>query len=186
MFPVAQTRASLVLTRERAFILGGRVPGHSDTCQCATWHTSFAHGKNMVTKTSPAFRAFTWLVGASFIGFLVIQFIRPTLTNPPVTADLQAPPQVKQILKNSCYNCQSNETKLSWFDKPAPAYWTVARDVRAARNHINFSEIGKLSAGQQRAAHFEGVFGGWNVAKSVSCTQRNCLPTRIQELEIDQ
>jgi mono/diheme cytochrome c family protein len=86
-----------------------------------------------------------------------IQFIRPALTNPPVTADFQAPPHVKQILKTSCYNCHSNETTLSWFDKPVPAYWIVVSDVREGRKHLNFSEIGKLSAAQQRAVLFESV-----------------------------
>ena len=109
-------------------------------------------------KHESRFRAAAWFTSTLALAFLAIQFIRPELSNPPVAADLQAPPQVKQILKNSCYNCHSNETKLSWFDKPSPAYWLVARDVNAARKHINFSEIGKLSAGQQRAALFEGVF----------------------------
>jgi hypothetical protein len=31
---------------------------------------------------------------------------------------LQVPPDVKHILKTSCYDCHSNETKLSWFDNP--------------------------------------------------------------------
>ncbi len=91
------------------------------------------------------------------IAFLTIQFIRPELTFQPVTADLQAPPQVKQILKTSCYDCHSNETTLSWFDEPVPAYWLVARDVKEGRKRLNFSEIGKLPAGQQRAILFESV-----------------------------
>ena len=33
----------------------------------------------------------------------------------------------------------------------------VVRDVRRARKHLNFSEIGKLPAGQQKAALFEAV-----------------------------
>jgi hypothetical protein len=108
--------------------------------------------------TPSRFRAFAKVAGLLGIAFLAIQFIRPELPNPPVTADLQAPPPVKQILKNSCYNCHSNETALSWFDQPAPAYWIVARDVKEARKHINFSEIGKLPIAQQRAALYEGVF----------------------------
>jgi Haem-binding domain/Cytochrome P460 len=112
----------------------------------------------MATKPPSRFRAAAWIVVALALAFLGIQFIRPELPNPPITADLQAPPQVKQILKNSCYNCHSNETRLSWFDEPAPAYWIVARDVKEARKHVNFSEIGKLPAGQQRAALFEGIF----------------------------
>jgi hypothetical protein len=91
------------------------------------------------------------------ISFVSIQFIRPALLNPPVEADLQAPPEVKQILRTSCYNCHSNQTVLSWFDQPVPAYWLVARDVREGRKHLNFSEIGKLPAAQQRGILFEAV-----------------------------
>ena len=105
----------------------------------------------------PRLRACLWLVAIAGIGFIGIQFIRPELTNPPVTADLQAPPEVKQILRNSCYNCHSNETKLPWFDKVVPAYWIAATDVKEAREHVNFSEIGKLPAAQQKGILFEAV-----------------------------
>ncbi len=83
--------------------------------------------------------------------------MRPTLDNPPVTAELQAPPEVKRVLKNSCYDCHSNETKLPWFDHVAPAYWLVTADVKEARKHVNFSEIGKLPAAQQKATLYEAV-----------------------------
>jgi Haem-binding domain len=78
--------------------------------------------------------------------FLLLQLMRPELKNPPVTAELQAPPDVKHILKNSCYNCHSNETQMPWFDKIVPAYWLVTRDVNMARKHLNFSEIGTKQA----------------------------------------
>jgi hypothetical protein len=70
---------------------------------------------------------------------------------------LQAPPEVRQILRNSCYNCHSNETKLAWFDQVAPAYWLVVSDVKRARAHVNFSEIGAQPAAKQRATLFEAV-----------------------------
>ena len=95
-------------------------------------------------------------IGATIL--IAVQFIRPALPNPPVTADLQAPPEVKSILKHSCYNCHSNETQLSWFDLPVPAYWLVRDHVLAARHHVNFSEIGKLPAAQQSATLYEAVF----------------------------
>jgi len=98
------------------------------------------------------------LIGAIFgIAFVGIQFIRPDLTDPPVTADLQAPAEVKQVLRNSCYSCHSNETKLPWFDKVVPAYWLVTSDVKEARRHLNFSEIGTLPAAQQKGVLFEAV-----------------------------
>ena len=64
---------------------------------------------------------------------------------------------MKQILKNSCYNCHSNETMLPWFDHIAPAFWLVAHDVKVARKHLNFSEIGRLPAAQQKGILFEAV-----------------------------
>jgi len=108
--------------------------------------------------TSPqSKRILVYLIAIALIGFAAIQLVRPRIGNPPVTADLQAPPEVKRILKNSCYNCHSNETQLAWFDQAAPAYWLVASDVKEARRHLNFSEIGKLTAAQQKAALYEAV-----------------------------
>jgi hypothetical protein len=98
-----------------------------------------------------------WWVAAPLLVFLALQFLRPSLTIPPVTAELNAPPEVKAILRNSCYNCHSNETKLVWFDQIVPAYWLVASDVREARKHLNFSEIASQPAGVQKATMYEAV-----------------------------
>lgn len=97
------------------------------------------------------------LGAAALLVFLLLQFIRPRITNPPVVADLQAPPEVKQILRNSCYNCHSNETKLAWFDQIVPAYWIVAHDVKQARMHLNFSELGARPVAEQKATLYEAV-----------------------------
>jgi hypothetical protein len=98
-----------------------------------------------------------WIVAVGLVLFLALQLVRPHIPNPPVTADLQAPPEVKQILKNSCYNCHSNETTLSWFDWPVPAYWLVVHDVREGRRHLNFSEIDALPTAQQRGILYESL-----------------------------
>jgi cbb3-type cytochrome oxidase cytochrome c subunit len=111
----------------------------------------------MTLKPEARFRGLLWTAVILAVAFVCLQFIRPELTNPPVTAELQAPPEVKQVLRNSCYNCHSNETKLPWFDKVVPAYWVVTRDVTEARKHLNFSEIAKLPAAQQRGFLFEAV-----------------------------
>jgi hypothetical protein len=103
------------------------------------------------------FRTVGWIGAVLCLGFVGIQFIRPALTNPPVTAELQAPPEVKEILRNSCYSCHSNETRLPWFDRVVPAFWIVTSDVREARRHLNFSEIAKLPAAQQKGFLFEAV-----------------------------
>ena len=78
------------------------------------------------------------------IAFIGIQFIEVERANPPVTADLNAPPEVKIILKNSCYDCHSNETKWPWYSKVAPVSWVISDDVIEGRKHLNFSEWEKL------------------------------------------
>jgi len=97
------------------------------------------------------------LAGIGAVLFLALQCVRPGLPNPPVLADLQAPAPVKQILKNSCYACHSNETQLPWFDRVVPAYWLVVRDVRHGRRHLNFSDFGQMAPAKQKGFLYEAV-----------------------------
>ncbi|HEY8969093.1 MAG TPA: heme-binding domain-containing protein, partial [Puia sp.] len=90
-------------------------------------------------------------------GFVLIQFIRPSLGNPPVTGDLQAPVEVKSILRRACYDCHSNETKLAWFDRPVPAYWLVAAHVKEGRELLNFSHWDSLTIDQRKGKLFESL-----------------------------
>jgi len=98
-----------------------------------------------------------WGIAFCFLVFLAIQLVRPRIDNPPMTAEIYAPLEVKQVLRTSCYDCHSNETRLRWFDQIAPAYWLVAHDVREARRHVNFSEFGKLPPAQQKGLLYEAV-----------------------------
>jgi hypothetical protein len=105
-------------------------------------------------------RGLRWLLmlgGVGVLLFAAAQLIRPSIPNPPAAAELQAPPEVRAILKNSCYNCHSNQVELPIYDRIVPAYWLVAHDVLEGRRHLNFSEIGKLPAGQQAATLFEAI-----------------------------
>lgn len=102
-------------------------------------------------------RNWTLSLFALLLIFLGIQFVRPELKNPLVTSELQTPDNVKQILRNSCYNCHSNETKLPWFDRIVPAYWLVARDIKRGRMHLNFSDLRAKPAAKQKGLLFEAV-----------------------------
>jgi hypothetical protein len=102
-------------------------------------------------------RAAASIIAFLFLIFLTLQFVGPKVTNPPVLSDLVAPDDVKAVLKTSCYNCHSNETHLWWYDKIAPASWLVARDVKRGRMHMNFSNFGQLSPGQQKGYLYESV-----------------------------
>jgi hypothetical protein len=115
------------------------------------------NGKTGSARSNSRLRALLRIAALLLLVFLGLQFVRPELTNPPVTADLQAPPEVKQILRNSCYNCHSNETKIPWFDQIVPAYWLVVSDVNEARMHLNFSTIGAEPPGRRKAILFEAI-----------------------------
>jgi len=111
---------------------------------------------NMEQKRSSG-RKFGVFLGLAALVMIAIQFVRPRLDTPPVTGDLTAPPEVKAILKRACYDCHSNETKLSWFDQPEPAYWLVADHVKKGRAVLNFSTWDGLSKDQQKGKLFESL-----------------------------
>jgi hypothetical protein len=60
--------------------------------------------------------------------------------NPPERSDLQAPPEVEKILRESCFDCHSNETRWPWYAKLAPSSWLLIRDVKKGRARFNMSE----------------------------------------------
>jgi hypothetical protein len=97
------------------------------------------------------------LILAGLAIFVLLQFVRPGIPTRPVTAELQAPPEVKRILEKDCYSCHSDQRRLAWFDQVVPAYWLVRHDILTARGHLNFSTIGAKPAAQQRASLFEAV-----------------------------
>jgi Haem-binding domain/Cytochrome P460 len=89
--------------------------------------------------------------------FLGLQAVRPPLSNPPVTAEIIAPANVKNVLKKSCYDCHSNQTNLRWYDQIAPVYWQVVKDVKDGRKVMNFSEWIKLPKSDQQAKLWEAL-----------------------------
>ncbi len=80
---------------------------------------------------------------------VVAQFVPIETSNPPVTADIGTPADVKGILERSCYDCHSNVTTWPWYSRVAPFSWLVAYDVAEAREHLNFSEWDQLSTEDQ-------------------------------------
>ncbi len=79
---------------------------------------------------------------------ILIQLVPIDRENPSSDEALEitAPPEVKTILKNSCYDCHSNKTNWPFYSYIAPVSWLVAKDVNKGREELNFSEWEKLSA----------------------------------------
>ena len=90
------------------------------------------------------------LIGLLVI-FAVLQFIRPAknLSAAPSPNDLIAlhtpPADVKRILENACYDCHSNNTRYPWYAEIQPFGWFLAQHVRDGKQHLNFSEFGRLT-----------------------------------------
>jgi hypothetical protein len=74
------------------------------------------------------------------VAFVGIQFTYIERSNPPITGEIDAPAQVKELLRRSCYDCHSNESVWPWYSYIAPASWLVADDVTEGRAELNFSE----------------------------------------------
>jgi mono/diheme cytochrome c family protein len=91
------------------------------------------------------------------IVFALLQVVRSSIPEKPATAELQAPPEVRQVLQQSCYSCHSDQPRLSWFDHIVPGYWLVRHDILTARRHLNFSTLGNKPAAAQKGALYEAV-----------------------------
>ena len=78
-------------------------------------------------------------------GFVVIQFIRPDLTNPPVNqaetleASTGVPENVRRILSRSCADCHTHATNFPWYSRIQPSAWFLADHLREGRRELNFS-----------------------------------------------
>src|SRR5437764_3029675 len=102
-------------------------------------------------------KVFGKLILAGAAGFISLQFARPSIPFRPATAEVQAPPQVKEVLEKDCYSCHSDERRLAWFDRIVPGYWLVRYDVLTGRDHLNFSTLGSKPAAVQKATLYESV-----------------------------
>ena len=88
-------------------------------------------------------------MGAVAIAFIAMQLVPVNRTNPPVTGDVSAPPEVAHIIRRACYDCHSHEAHWPWYGYVAPVSWLLESDISEARNHLNFSQWSEYSANKQ-------------------------------------
>lgn len=89
--------------------------------------------------------------------FISMQFVRPELRSSPA-ADISAQRPVRQILRKTCYDCHSSETRLKWFDRIAPVCWLVAWHIKQGRHAFNFADFNRLPGVEQRAILFDAIY----------------------------
>lgn len=86
---------------------------------------------------------------ALLVAVAAIQFVPVERTNPPVDGEVPASAEVRAVLQHSCYDCHSNATVWPWYGRVAPFSWLVAKDVREAREELNFSTWARLAPREQ-------------------------------------
>lgn len=78
--------------------------------------------------------------------FLAIQAVPVRRSNPPVSAEVDAPAEARTVLRRACYDCHSHEVRRPWYAYVAPASWLVEHDVKEGREHLNFSTWDRYDA----------------------------------------
>lgn len=53
--------------------------------------------------------------------------------------------EISSILKESCYDCHSNNTKYPWYNKIQPAAWLLEDHIKEGKKELNFNEWNDLS-----------------------------------------
>lgn len=77
--------------------------------------------------------------------FIVAQFIGPDKNNGDSTsvdaffADTNPPEDVKMILKESCADCHSNQTRYPWYDNITPVNYWIDNHIKDGKGHFNMS-----------------------------------------------
>lgn len=88
------------------------------------------------------------ILSGVIILLVLIQFVRIDKTNPKVIPEndfinITNPSEdIAMVLKNSCYDCHSNESTYPWYTNIAPISWWTKHHINEGRRHINFSEWG--------------------------------------------
>ena len=92
---------------------------------------------------------------AILVVFIAIQFIQPArnkngqILPTDISRMLSVPDSVQVILKNTCYDCHSNNTNYPWYVNIQPMGWLMAKHIRQGKSVLNFSEFGSYSPRKQ-------------------------------------
>jgi len=78
--------------------------------------------------------------------FIAVQFIPSGIPlnvpddNRSIANDSLVAGSVLKQLRNSCFDCHSNQVNFPWYSKMAPSSWFLAGHINEGRSHLNFSE----------------------------------------------
>jgi len=83
------------------------------------------------------------LIGGALVVFALLQLVPygRDHANPAVVSEPKwNSPKTRQMAKEYCFQCHSNETTWPWYSNIAPASWLIYKDVEEGRSKFNFSD----------------------------------------------
>lgn len=86
---------------------------------------------------------------------IVIQFIKPQRNNAPIaqpnaiSTKYPVPNEVAKILKVSCNDCHSNNTKYPWYNNIQPVAWWLNDHISEGKRKFNLDEFATYSLKRQ-------------------------------------
>jgi len=95
------------------------------------------------------------LLFAIAIVFIAIQFYRPAFNKSSqvfatdISKIVTTSDSVQAVLKNTCYDCHSNNTNYPWYSNIQPMGWLMVKHIRKGKDELNFSEFGSYSQRRQ-------------------------------------
>lgn len=63
----------------------------------------------------------------------------------------KVPANVAAILKVSCYDCHSNNSRYPWYSELQPGAWFMAQHIKKGRDELNFDEFNNYSKRRKKA-----------------------------------
>lgn len=89
--------------------------------------------------------------------FIIIQFFPIDKTNPITNEGMDflkiknTPEPIAKLIRNSCYDCHSNETKYPFYSNIQPVAWLLKNHIDEGRKELNFSTFATYEP--KRQAH---------------------------------
>ena len=98
---------------------------------------------------------FLWLAGT----LIILQFIQikiPPAPKAKAEDEINTSKEILTILKKSCYDCHSNQTKMPWYGNISPISLMVHSNIKNGRAWLNFSIFNKYDEAKKQKI-FKGI-----------------------------
>ena len=97
------------------------------------------------------------------VAFILIQFFPIDKNNPVATPKMDflqikdTPEKTANLIRNSCYDCHSNESKYPWYANIQPFGWFLENHIQEGRKELNFSTFATYEKKRQTKKLDEAV-----------------------------